>query len=31
MGAGKGALERGEGTWTDEINALTDEVVRRVK
>lgn len=31
MGAGKGALERGKGTWTDEINALTDEVVRRVK
>lgn len=30
MGAGKGVLERGKGLWSDEIDALTDEVLRRV-
>lgn len=30
MGTGKGVAERGSGIWTDEIEALTDEVVRRL-
>lgn len=30
MGVGKAVLERGKGAWSDEIDALTDEVVRRV-
>lgn len=30
LGIGKGVLERGRGAWTDEIEALTDEVVARI-
>ena len=30
MGVGKGAQERGKGVWSDEIEALTREVVKRV-
>jgi chromosome partitioning protein len=30
MGVGKGAQERSKGTWADEIEALTAEVVKRV-
>lgn len=31
MGVGKGAQERGKGTWSDEIEALTNEVIKRLK
>lgn len=31
MGVGKGVQERGKGAWTDEIEALTKEVVKRLK
>ena len=31
MGAGKAAIEKGKGTWTDEIEALTAEVLKRLK
>ena len=31
MGVGKGVQERGKGTWSDEIEALTKEVVKRLK
>lgn len=31
MGTGKGVLERGRGAWTDEIEALTREVVKRLR
>ena len=31
MGAGKGVQERGKGAWTDEIEALTNEVIKRLK
>ena len=31
MGVGKGVQERGKGVWSDEIEALTAEVVRRLK
>ncbi len=31
MGVGKGVQERGKGIWTDEIEALTEEVVKRLK
>jgi chromosome partitioning protein len=30
MGIGKGVQERGKGAWTDEFEALTDEILRRV-
>lgn len=30
LGTGKGVQERGKGLWTDEIEALTKEVVKRV-
>ena len=30
MGSGKAAIERGKGVWTDEIEALTKDVVRRL-
>ena len=30
MGVGKGVQERGKGMWTDEIEALTAELVKRV-
>ncbi|NNE88208.1 MAG: ParA family protein [Silicimonas sp.] len=30
MGLGKGAQERGKGMWTEEIEALTAELVKRV-
>lgn len=30
MGVGKGVLERGKGTWADELTALTEEVLKRV-
>lgn len=30
MGAGKAAQERGKGVWSDEIEALTAELVKRV-
>ena len=28
LGDGKGVLERGKGTWTGEMTALTDEVLK---
>ena len=31
MGVGKGVQERGKGTWSDEIEALTKEVMKRLK
>lgn len=31
MGAGKGVQERGKGVWTEEVEALTKEVVKRLK
>jgi len=31
MGVGKGAQERGTGVWSEEIEALTKEVVKRVE
>ena len=31
MGSGKGVLERGKGAWSDEIEALTDEMVARLR
>ncbi len=31
LGIGKGVLEKGKGVWTDEIEALTKEVQRRLK
>ena len=31
MGVGKGVHERGKGLWADEVDALTNEVVRRLK
>ena len=30
MGVGKGVMERGKGAWSEEFQALTDEVVRRL-
>ena len=30
MGVGKGVQERGKGVWTEEIEALTKEVVKRL-
>ena len=30
MGVGKGVQERGKGVWTDEIEALTKEIVKRL-
>lgn len=31
MGVGKGVQERGKGVWTDEIESLTKEVIKRLK
>lgn len=31
MGVGKGVQERGKGLWAEEIEALTNEVVKRLK
>ena len=31
MGAGKAAMERGKGAWSNEVQALTDEVLQRLK
>ena len=31
MGVGKGVQERGKGLWSDEVEALTKEVMRRLK
>lgn len=31
MGIGKGAQEKGKGTWTEEIDALVKEVTKRLK
>ena len=31
MGVGKAAMERGKGIWADEIAALTNEVLKRLK
>ncbi|MCV6592827.1 MAG: ParA family protein [Silicimonas sp.] len=31
MGVGKAALERGKGAWSDEIEALTKEVLKHLK
>lgn len=31
MGAGKGVQERGKGAWSEEIEALTAEVVKRLR
>ncbi len=31
MGVGKGVQERGQGLWAEEIEALTNEVVKRLK
>lgn len=31
MGVGKGVQERGKGAWSDEVEALTKEVVKRLK
>lgn len=31
MGVGKGVQERGKGIWSDEIEALTQEVIKRLK
>jgi chromosome partitioning protein len=31
MGVGKGVQERGKGIWADEVEALTKEVVKRLK
>lgn len=31
MGCGKGVMERGKGAWSDEIEALTDEMVARLR
>lgn len=30
MGAGKAALERGKGAWTEEVEALTQDVLTRI-
>ncbi|MEQ9039178.1 MAG: ParA family partition ATPase [Silicimonas sp.] len=30
MGVGKGVMERGKGAWSEEFQALTDEVIKRV-
>ena len=30
MGIGKGVMERGKGAWSEEFQALTDEVLRRL-
>ena len=30
MGVGKGVMERGKGAWSEEFQALTDEVINRV-
>ena len=30
MGSGKAAIERGKGAWTDEVEALTEDVLRRL-
>ena len=30
MGSGKAAIERGKGAWTDEVEALTQDVLRRL-
>lgn len=31
MGVGRAAVERGKGAWTDEIEALTKEILKRLK
>jgi chromosome partitioning protein len=31
MGVGKAAMERGKGIWADEITALTEEILKRLK
>lgn len=30
LGIGKGVLEKGKGAWSDEVDALTDEIVLRL-